>query len=248
LIIVTLLGSLGSLPPHGFARNVQWTFRGSRTENSPQGPSAVATFELHSSVETKKVWPYEFESEYTVRLVGAAVPELHIQWRVTNTDQQPIVFSCALHTYFSVEDISNAAVAAHSSDEKDEGLAGIRYVDQLRGRKVLQQVEREILFTAELDRIYLGTPPHLLVLDRGARSPRCLHVIKRGLPDAVVWNPWMEKSKDMVDLRPDDYHHFLCVEAAAICYESTPAGISLQPRETWEGSLQLSVFALPSSD
>ena len=33
---------------------------------------------------------------------------------------------------------------------------------------------------------------------------------------AVVWNPWVDKSRDTGDLGDEDYKEMVCVEAAAI--------------------------------
>ena len=50
------------------------------------------------------------------------------------------------------------------------------------------------------------------------------------LPDVVVWNPWVEKSKTMADLAPEDaYKKFICVEAGNVSWNTLEAG------DTWEG-------------
>ena len=55
----------------------------------------------------------------------------------------------------------------------------------------------------------------------------------------MVWNPWAEKAKTIVDLGEDDYKQMLCVEAAAI-----EKPIRLMPGEEWKARLELS--AVPS--
>ena len=50
------------------------------------------------------------------------------------------------------------------------------------------------------------------------------------LPDVVVWNPWIEKSKTMADLAPKDaYKKFICVETGSVKWNTVEAG------DTWEG-------------
>ncbi len=53
------------------------------------------------------------------------------------------------------------------------------------------------MFEGEVDRIYLA-PPALGVEDAGRGA--LLRVDQTGLPDAVVWNPWIAKSKTMADM------------------------------------------------
>jgi D-hexose-6-phosphate mutarotase len=33
---------------------------------------------------------------------------------------------------------------------------------------------------------------------------------------AVLWNPWIEKTKGMADMSPEEYKEFVCVEAGAV--------------------------------
>lgn len=62
-----------------------------------------------------------------------------------------------------------------------------------------------------------------------AVGAKTLSVMKSNLPDAVVWNPWVDKSAATGDLGDEEYTRFLCVEAAAI---GTP--VTLPPGETWD--------------
>lgn len=50
-------------------------------------------------------------------------------------------------------------------------------------------------FDREVDRIYLGTSDALLLRE----GPRTLRLRKTNLPDAVIWNPWVEKAKALAD-------------------------------------------------
>lgn len=54
------------------------------------------------------------------------------------------------------------------------------------------------------------------------------------LPDVVVWNPWIEKSKTMSDLAPEDaYKRFICVETGSVSWNTLEAG------DTWEGGQRI---------
>jgi hypothetical protein len=46
-------------------------------------------------------------------------------------------------------------------------------------------------------------PPHTQILDAGSGTSVC--VTKAGFPDAVVWNPWVDKSAAMGDFGDEEY-------------------------------------------
>jgi glucose-6-phosphate 1-epimerase len=66
----------------------------------------------------------------------------------------------------------------------------------------------------------------LTVVDAG--NDRSIVITKTNLPDAIVWNPWVEKSSNTSDLGDVDYKSFLCVEAAA-----TANPVALEPGTEW---------------
>jgi glucose-6-phosphate 1-epimerase len=43
---------------------------------------------------------------------------------------------------------------------------------------------------------------------------RNIHIEHTGSATAVVWNPWVELSRQSKDLENDSYQHFICVETA----------------------------------
>ena len=59
---------------------------------------------------------------------------------------------------------------------------------------------------------------------------------KAGLPDAVVWNPWVDKSRAMADFGDEEYHEMLCVETVA-----ARDAVTLAPGAEWVGTQRLSV-------
>ena len=82
-------------------------------------------------------------------------------------------------------------------------------------------------FPCEVDRIYLSVPADLRVVDPSGR--KTVRIQTENLPDVVVWNPWIEKSKATGDLGDEDYKAFVCVEAAAI---ETP--VVVPPGGSWK--------------
>nr|CAB3504283.1 unnamed protein product [Digitaria exilis] len=120
-----------------------------------------------------------------------------------------------------------------------EGLETLDYLDNLSQRERFTEQGDAITFESEVDRVYVGSPGVIAVLDH--EKKRTFIVRKEGLPDIVVWNPWEKKSKTMADFGDDEYKQMLCVDAAAV--ERT---ITLKPGEEWTGKLELS--AVPSTN
>ena len=224
-------GGFGSLEQHGFARNRMWSI----DINPPPPPSVSVTgiskpyadLILKPSDDELKIWPHNFE--LCQRIVLGLNGELTSIIRVRNTDSKPFTFTFALHTYLSVSDISEVRI---------EGLETLDYLDNLHDKERFTEQGDAITFDAEVDRIYLGTPTKIAIIDH--EKKRTFVLKKEGLPDAVVWNPWEKKAKSMSDFGDDEYKHMLCVEAAAV-----EKSITLRPGEEWKARQEIS--AVPSS-
>lgn len=222
--------NFGHLEAHGFARNRTWTV----DTDPPPFPvpfssRAYIDLILKPTEEDLKIWPHSFE--YRLRVALGPGGDLMLTSRIRNTsaDGKSFSFTFAYHTYFSISDISEIRV---------EGLETLDYLDNLQDRARFTEQGDAIVFESELDRIYLGTPSKIAIIDH--EKKRTFVVRKAGLPDAVVWNPWDKKSKAMSDFGDDEYKRMVCVEAAAI-----EKPITLKPGEEWTGKLELS--AVPSS-
>ncbi|KAJ6829483.1 putative glucose-6-phosphate 1-epimerase isoform X1 [Iris pallida] len=222
-------GNCGSLEQHGFARNKMWII----DDSPPHLPSSDGNDKvsvdllLKPSEDDMKCWPHHFE--FRLRVSLSMVGDLTMISRIRNINGKPFSFSFAYHTYFSVSDISEVRI---------EGLETLDYLDNLQQRERLTEQGDAITFESEVDRVYLGSPNAIAVLDH--EKKRTFVIRKEGLPDVVVWNPWEKKSKSMVDLGDDEYKQMLCVDAAAI-----ERAINLKPGEEWNGRLELS--AVPST-
>jgi len=206
-------GVFGPLKQHGFARTSTWTLLRSSVAE-PQNPSV--TLELKNSEQSLALWPHVFTMRMTIELSSDG--RLRQTWEVVNSGDTNFQFTGALHAYFSVADAATASVS---------GLDTCKFWDQLNDRKEELQTG-PVSFPGEVDRVYLDTPEALIV--DGSIALR-----KTGLPEAVVWNPFVEKSQQMVDLDDDEWKNFVCVEPAAI---QNP--IELSAGQTWRSELTLS--------
>ena len=204
----------GDLPFHGFARTAtDW-------EVVPEECSqSKVTLKLnHTPDSVRGAWPHRFELAYTVEINDQ--DHLETTVRVINRNSSaPFSFTIALHTYFSVSDLSNVWI---------HGLQGVEYLDKTQaGAKSKQEAER-LIFEGEVNRIYLNTHNELFIHD----GSRTVSLIKSSsLPDAVTWNPGQVSAASFKDLGPDEYRKFVCLEAGAI---KTP--VTLLAGQVWQGS------------
>lgn len=203
-------GAFGPIRSHGFARLSRWTSIAQQVEAS----GARATFTLDDSDTTRAEWPHRFHAALTVAVGGRV---LEVSLAVTNTGDQPFVFTGALHPYFRVRDAFTCAV---------DGLAGTTVRDGLDGGRESITTEDTLRVTGTLDRIYYGVRDAIVL-----REPhRALHLSMTGFTDVVVWNPGEAGVRTKTDFAAGDEQHMLCVEAAVV----RPA-VTLAPGATWTG-------------
>jgi len=215
---------MGSLPQHGLLRtNACFTIH--RTGANDDVTSL--TLRTVSDDHTKAQWPHTFEFLYTVEL---SPDTLVCKIDVTNIGPAPWPFTCALHTYLSVSDITRTAVV---------GLGGAEYLDNLKQRQLaLHPVDADPFFIGEeVDRIYLNVPKPIQVRDEVTGVT--VDISAAGFPDTVLWNPWEAKCASIADLPDDGYRHFVCVESAAVGGTDPSKHPSLAVGATWSATLTL---------
>ena len=213
-VVFPQFSQLGPLPKHGLVRTQSW--EGSRVDHG------MAVLRIRDSDDTRSLWPHAFEAQLSVTLEEA---RLSIELAVTNADDQPFTFTCALHTYLRVHDIAQTHI---------ENLAGRRYRDAVRDNQNFLEEDAVLRFAGEVDRVYHG-PAHDVIVREPDRS---LTVQQQGFVDTVVWNPGADKGAALADLEVDGYRRFVCVEAAL-----ADTAINLEPQATWRGSQILMVTA-----
>jgi len=173
-------------PLHGYARISEWTL-----ESTEQRPDGAVEVRLGLAVESVRL---------TYRVVVGESLELELT--VRNKSDAEFRFEEALHTYFAVGDIRQVSIT---------GLEGTTCVDKTDGfaRKVS---EGAIRFGKETDQVHLNTTAACEIHD--AAWERVVVVEKTGSNTTVVWNPWIEKTKTLADMAPDDWQQMVCVETA----------------------------------
>ncbi|MDQ5769857.1 D-hexose-6-phosphate mutarotase [Thiothrix subterranea] len=182
-------------PAHGFMRNRMWSEW--ETRDNADGSTTVI-LGVESSPETLAIWPHAFRLAMEIT-VGKT---LQLALVTRNTGDAAFTITQAMHTYFAVGDIAQTIVT---------GLEGTQYLDKAAdGNGATKQQDGSISINSEVDRVYLGVPAELAIVD-GALN-RTIRITSSGNKTAVVWNPWAKIAAGMADLQDDDYTRFVCVE------------------------------------
>lgn len=186
-------GPLADKPMHGFVRTMVWQVRGAELNASGQ---LVLRLGISDDASTRALWDFAFDLELVVT-VGST---LTIALTTRNTGATPLSINQALHTYFATSDIHQTTV---------QGLAGGSYINKVQNFAVCQQ-EGDVTFTGETDRIYTDTTADSVIVD--GVTGRTIRITKQGSASTVVWNPWSEKEKNIVDMAAGEHRQMLCVE------------------------------------
>lgn len=207
-----------NLPQHGFARLMEWEVI--ETKLLPGGENLIR-MQLCSSDETKKYWPHDFCAEITFT-VGLA---LAVSLKVTNTSEDTIEYTSALHSYFNLSSIENIAI---------DGLQNTRYQNQLDSVDYLQE-DPLLMIKKPETRHYYNTAADSVIID--PIFNRKIRIAKSGSNNTTVWNPGEETCAEMIDMPVDGYETFVCVETV----NKIDDVVKLAPGETHETSAVISI-------
>lgn len=184
------------LPFHGYARTALWEVV--ETAKTEDGSTRLR---LHLPVDAARPRSWPDATDLSLQLTIGNVLEMEL--RTDNLGVEPVVLSQALHAYFHVGDVRRVEVL---------GLNG-PYIDKLTAERQPGQAGPLTLAEA-VDRIYLDATDHCLLVD--PKLKRRIRIAKRGSASTVVWNPWAEKSAQMVDMGENAHLHMVCVESANV--------------------------------
>ncbi|HRK30479.1 MAG TPA: D-hexose-6-phosphate mutarotase [Tepidisphaeraceae bacterium] len=172
---------------HGLVRNKPW-----------QMTSAI--------VVDSKTTRLRLDSQAGGLSVGLEVEvglNLKLSLQTKNGSDAPARIEDALHTYLCVGDSRQVSI---------DGLAGATYIDKVAGGERKQQPSEAIRFTGETDRVYLHSESVCKLTDPVMR--RCITVSKHGSRSTIIWNPWVDKSKSLVDFGDEEWQKMCCIETA----------------------------------
>ena len=183
-------------PAHGFARTCLWQVVGSRQLDSgeTQVDFRLDTTQLDQQIQ--QMW-----STATVLDVQITIGRtLSLSMTSCNNSTETIAIGEALHTYFSINDISETTVT---------GLEDVSYLDKTDSFKNKVQ-SGCVVIDGEVDRVYLKTSD-VVMIDDGVRR---IIIDKTGSQTTVIWNPGAIIAAKMGDLGVDGFRKMLCVESA----------------------------------
>jgi glucose-6-phosphate 1-epimerase len=182
------------LPGHGFARTVPWEIF--ETKALPEG-STYLRFGLIESDVSRAQWPYPS----SVQLEVTVGKTLRVELVTHNAGSTAFELGEALHTYFQISDVAKMTI---------RGLEDCAYLDKVQDFAHCTQKDG-IVIESEVDRVYINTAADCVIEDKGLK--RAIRIAKQGSMSTVVWNPWVEKAKEMGDLGDDGYRSMVCVES-----------------------------------
>ncbi|MGL4938158.1 D-hexose-6-phosphate mutarotase [Shewanella sp.] len=192
-------------PQHGFARTRIWNLSSVAMRNQ----WVDLRFDLKISEEDKHYWPHNTE----VSVLFSLGDTLSISLVNTNLGKQTVSLTQALHSYFPIEDIHQVTAS---------GFSGAKYIEFAKGP--YSQNTDEVQFDRETDRVYTELAPvQLLHTPQGI-----IEVSRENSRSAVLWNPWIEKSKRLARFNDNDYLTMVCLEAANVLEDK----LELAPGET----------------
>jgi len=216
-LVFPQFSSMGSLAKHGFARTALWhVVQQGQTESG----AGFAILELTENIASLRVWPHVFQARLSVTLQADS---MHLEFSVKNTGDTSFNFSCALHTYFAVRQLSDVRI---------HGLTGLAYWDTVTGKRNCLDEVQALSIQGEIDRIYNNIHGTLEIIQPHQR----VSLQQTGFKDAVVWNPGAQKGEAIEDLETGGFAKMLCVEAASIMQP-----IALTSGQSWIGTQTIQV-------
>ena len=211
-VIFPQFGARGTGMRHGFARVATWQLASSgETDGAAHAEFTLQHTDLPDAIGA--TWPCAFTLRLRVAVQGQS---LELNLSVHNTGEQAFPFSAALHSYFAIDQLSEARVG---------GLQRVRYSDETPQDAL--QAEEWLQFADKLDRIYYQLPG-ALTLQSGSHT---LRLEQQGFTDAVVWNPGAQDAAALPDLADDEYPRFICIEPALIQPDTLAAGAEWTGRQ-----------------
>ncbi len=185
-----------SAPAHGFVRTKSW-----RLESIVQNGDAVTiAMSTQSDAGTKKWSPIDFHLLHRATF-GL---ELQLELVVTNTGPTELRFEEALHSYFRVGQIEKVRL---------QGLDKVTYLDKTDLNREKTQ-HGAVAFGSETDRVYLNTRQTIDLEDDSFN--RHIHIVKANSLTTVVWNPWVQKARNLSDFGDDEWMYMVCVETSNV--------------------------------
>ncbi len=188
-------------PAHGFARLSLWDVCATKTlsNGSTEVILQLPCLQYCQNYQASNV---TFKLDLRLKIIVGEV--LKIELLTINKGDHTISLSNALHAYFNVSDVHHIQIS---------GLDDTSYIDKLDNASIgLQQ--GNVRLTTEMDRVYQNTKKALVLHDRDFK--RRIIIAKAQSFSTIVWNPWQESAKKMVDMANNGWQSMICIEPANV--------------------------------
>jgi glucose-6-phosphate 1-epimerase len=185
-------------PAHGFARTIEWTVEATALRDNGD----VEITQALAPNDTTRAFGYD---DFHLRFRVTIGSTLGMELETHNVGGRSLTYEEALHTYLSVAEIEQASVS---------GLEGTTYIDKTDGFNRKSAGSEPIRIAREADQVHLNAKTPCIVHDPVWN--RRIVIEKSGSESTVVWNPWIEKAKDMPDMAREDWKKMICVESANV--------------------------------
>jgi glucose-6-phosphate 1-epimerase len=210
----------GTLPKHGFARNMAWAAGGVVAD----GDAAHIDFTLSTNPDTLAIWQQAFVAVLRVAMTPS---QLTLTLTVNNTElHNDLHFSGALHTYLAVDDIDLTELRGLGGRPEWDAVADVHGL-----------ADEALYFDGEFDRVYTcaeNAAANPLHLQDGTSTLQIEQ--SPSWANSVVWNPGETKCAALADMPAHGFARMLCVEAAQV-FEP----ISISAGGQWVGWQRLTV-------
>jgi glucose-6-phosphate 1-epimerase len=207
-----------TLPAHGFARLHEWQVVDAQQKNGD-----AIELQLETTID-----PFQL----SFRIEFGAALKMTLKTQLPQNAASSQSYEDALHTYFSVSDVRTISI---------QGLEPTSFIDKVDHAQLKSGAQCPIRIVSETDRVYLDTGSDCVLED--AQWQRAIRVSKNGSASTVVWNPWIDKSKRMVDFGDTEWPGMVCIETANIGHSR----IWLSPGESHSTEAVISVEALSAN-
>jgi glucose-6-phosphate 1-epimerase len=205
------------VPAHGWVRNQPWLL-----DRIDQGPQHISLrLRYPAPIGLPVAWAEQIELTLDIS-IGA---RLGLALRCHNQSPATLSLSQALHSYFAISHVDQVEVL---------DLHNARCIDTL-DNWAEKRDSVALTIHQETDRIYLDTPPLIRVRDRGWQRTLCIH--SDDSASAVVWNPWIDKSRRLSQFPADAWQRMLCIETARVlddCMSLPPGATGTMNVTIWQ--------------
>lgn len=172
------------MPQHGLARRNDWKLKSCMAEDD-----ARVSLSLEANEETKKIYPFDFNLEFTYILKGNTIT---IEQVYENRGTEDMPFSFGFHPYFNISSIENIKfyVDARECSLIEEGIDNFKEIDYKEFKLNMGDFEGQ--------RIFKGARNEISLLDE--KNHRQVKVkFDENFPVVVFWSL---RGKNFVCMEP----------------------------------------------